>query len=460
MSGLVRSPLDLLLPYQRDWVADESRFKIWNASRQIGKSFAAAAEVVTHCVEHPGEFWIILSAGERQALEMMEKVKQWLKAWDAVVAWEGIDRDGVTQEVKSAEARLANGSRIIALPANPDTARGYSGNLILDEFAFHRDPAAIWRAIYPTISNPLKGELKCRILSTPNGQGGRGAKFYEIWSDNSGRWSHHKTTIHDAKGNGLPIDIEALRAASGDADGWRQEYECEFIDSSRVAFPYDLIAGCEDERASLTPRPPLEERPETAGRLYCGIDVGTVNDPTVCLTLEERGGRYFVVEVLKVQGAALSDQDAFLAPRIQRATRASIDASGIGRDIAQRMERRFGGKVISQVTTAKWKREIFQDLQAAMSDKVLALPPDRGFRDDLHAYEVTGAGESAHYRAPRTDEGHSDITSALAHAYDAAHQDGGFFMPGSTERGRDRVLNPRRVEQLQRHHRNLESAIY
>lgn len=427
MSQLVESPMDLLLPYQRAYVQDDSRFKIWNASRQIGKSFAAAAEVVWDCVHQPGAFWIILSAGERQALEMMEKVKQWLKAWDAVISWEGIDRDGISGEVKSAEARLKNGSRVIALPANPDTARGYSGNLILDEFAFHKDPAAIWRAIYPTISNPLKGQLKCRILSTPNGQGGQGSKFYEIWTDDSGDWSRHRTTIHDAAGTGLPVDIEALRRASGDADGWAQEYECAFIDSSRVAFPYDLIAGCEDARATLTPKEPW-----TGGALYCGIDVGTVSDPTVCLTLEDRGGRLFVVEVLSVKGAALSDQDEWLAPRILRAARASIDASGIGRDIAQRMERRFGGKVIAQATTAKWKREAFQALIAAMSDKAVALPADRGFRDDLHAYEVTGAGETAHYRAPRTDEGHSDITSALVHAFDAGTQEASFFMPVAT----------------------------
>ncbi len=32
-----------------------------------------------------------------------------------------------------------NGSRIIGLPANADAARGYSGNIVLDEFAFHGD---------------------------------------------------------------------------------------------------------------------------------------------------------------------------------------------------------------------------------------------------------------------------------------------------------------------------------
>ena len=36
----------ILLPYQQRWVNDPSRFKIWLASRQIGKSFALSLEAL------------------------------------------------------------------------------------------------------------------------------------------------------------------------------------------------------------------------------------------------------------------------------------------------------------------------------------------------------------------------------------------------------------------------------
>ncbi len=36
----------ILYPYQRAWVDDPSRLKIWVASRQIGKSFALSFEAV------------------------------------------------------------------------------------------------------------------------------------------------------------------------------------------------------------------------------------------------------------------------------------------------------------------------------------------------------------------------------------------------------------------------------
>ena len=121
----MKTPLDLLLPYQRDFVLDDSRFKIWNASRQVGKSMAAACECVRDCELRPGTMWVVLSAGERQALEFMEKVKQWVQAFDLAQRVELlIERESPEAVMKSAEVKLPNGCRIIALPANPATARG------------------------------------------------------------------------------------------------------------------------------------------------------------------------------------------------------------------------------------------------------------------------------------------------------------------------------------------------
>lgn len=70
----------LLLPYQRRWVWDQSRFKIGLWARQTGKSFAGTLEVVLDAVERPGTLWILLSAGERQSRELAEKAKRHLAA--------------------------------------------------------------------------------------------------------------------------------------------------------------------------------------------------------------------------------------------------------------------------------------------------------------------------------------------------------------------------------------------
>ena len=410
----MNSPLDLLLPFQRAWVEDDARFKIWNASRQIGKSFTSACEAVRDCELHPGTLWVVLSAGERQSLEWMEKAKQWVKAFSLAMTYLE-ERDAPEALIKSAEIRFANGSRIIALPANPNTARGYTANLILDEFAIHRDGQEIWRALYPSITNPLKRKLKVRVMSTPKGEANM---FHQLWLKDG--WSKHRTTIYDAIDGGLKLDPDELREQCGDEDTWRQEFNCEFIDSSRTAFTYEMLSSCETEDASLI----WPDGYDAQGPLYCGIDVGSIHDPTVCVTFEKLGQRMHLRERLVIQGVELSLQDNMLDQAIRRAARVGIDASGIGLDLAQRLRRKHGGKVVAQVTTAPWKRQAFARLQHRFNDRGIAIPPSRELREDFHAYEVSGAGETARYRAPRTDDGHSDTASATAHAFDVAEATG------------------------------------
>jgi phage FluMu gp28-like protein len=152
------------------------------------------------------------------------------------------DRDSNHPEalLKSGTITFSKGSRVIAVPGKPDTVRGFSANLLFTEFAFFEDPDRTWRAALPSITNPLRGGLKkVRIISTPNGQGN---KFHDLWTKNyqvaGAKWSCHRVTIHDAVEQGLPVDIEELRAGIDDPDGWAQEYLCEFIDTANVLLPY------------------------------------------------------------------------------------------------------------------------------------------------------------------------------------------------------------------------------
>ena len=75
---------DLILPdkpalelynYQKNWVQDDSRFKIAMFARQCGKTFTSTLELVLDCVraEAMGQRrrWVILSRGERQAREFL-----------------------------------------------------------------------------------------------------------------------------------------------------------------------------------------------------------------------------------------------------------------------------------------------------------------------------------------------------------------------------------------------------
>ena len=390
----------LMLPYQQRWVADSSRFKIWLKSRQIGGSLGSAFEAVASCMDKPFTDWVVLSAGQRQSEEWMLKGNR--------VARVVCDALGMgTPDCRNSEVRFSNGSRILALPANPDTVRGYSANLVLDEFAFHERPDRIYEAIYPAISNPLRGELKIRIISTP---AGRNSKFYEIWNkSNELKFVRHKTTIHTAIEEGLPMNADELKRGLDDPDAWEQEYECEFVDAANVLLPYTLIDECVSEEATI-------DFDYTTGRqFFTGIDIGRKHDLTVCWTLEKVGDVYWTREVLTLKDTPYHLQEELLSDRINRASFAAIDSTGIGNAVSESLARRFEYKLEECNFTQGFKAKIFPGLRRAFQERSVRVPRDKAIREALHSVnEVTTPGGSKMYRALRRADGHADRCTALA----------------------------------------------
>lgn len=441
------TPLGLLLPYQRAWVEDGSRWKIWLAARQIGKSFAAACEVVRDCHLRPGTAWVVLSAGERQALEFMEKVRGWTEAFGLGLAGYAEERAAAEAVLKSASVRYHNGSRVIALPANPDTARGYSANLVLDEFAFHQDSTAIWRAILPSITNALRGELKVRVLSTPNGQGNA---FYRLWVDQSDgadsggtTWSRHRTTIHDAVVAGLPVNVEELRQQLNDPDGWAQEFECEFVDAATVLLPYELIERCECTEATedlrfAEGRDGKDERDERDGRwgssgigkgqCFLGVDIGRKHDLTVAWMLEAVGDVLWTRRVEVLERMPFYKQLENIRHLMSAATvaRCCVDATGMGAMLAEELARQSGdGRVEACQFTGQFKQELYPRLRRKFEDRLVRIPVSRVIREDLHGLQrVSTSTGLVRYAAPRTEDGHCDRATALALAVRAAEASG------------------------------------
>jgi phage FluMu gp28-like protein len=254
-----------LLPYQRRWVEDNSPLKIVVKARQIGYSFAATLRAVLQCLEKKST-WIFLSKGERQSRLLMEKVQEHIQSCGIVAqACESTFFEGTL--IKQLEVRFANGSVIYGLPANPDTARGYTGHVTLDEFAFHTDADKIYTALYPTITRGYGLE----VISTPNGHQG---KFYELAraaglldgptpsppaplprgeGGPQGRvrgWSAHSCDIYEALRQGLKINLELLRAGCEDEATWQQEFGCQFVSTAENFFPPELLAACLSAEAS------------------------------------------------------------------------------------------------------------------------------------------------------------------------------------------------------------------
>ena len=396
-----------LMPYQQRWVRDGSRFKIGMWSRQTGKSFATAAEAVFDCIEKPNVRWVVLSAGERQALEWMEKAKFWVDAFkklrhlDEPVFSEALN--AVDASLSKADVRFANGSRITAIPANPATARGYSCNLILDEFAIHENPFEIWAAIIPSINSPHGGEKRVRIVSTPKG---RGNKFADLWEHNDA-YSKHKETIEDAVREGLKVDIEQMRAAVDDDDIWAQEFMCEFIDNTSVLLPYEMIGKCESNEISDDEKSPL----------YVGMDVGRSHDLSVIVTAVKLGDVLAIKSVDELKKMPFADQLQILVGKCRgnRVRGVRIDSTGIGAMLAEEATKQIGSVCQGVQFTVASKGEMYGLLRRRFEERSIRIPVARELREDLHAVQrLVSTGGNVTYAAPRNADGHSDRAAALA----------------------------------------------
>ena len=396
-----------LMPYQQRWVRDGSRFKIGMWSRQTGKSFATAAEAVFDCIEKPNVRWVVLSAGERQALEWMEKAKFWVDAFkklrhlDEPVFSEALN--AVDASLSKADVRFANGSRITAIPANPATARGYSCNLILDEFAIHENPFEIWAAIIPSINSPHGGEKRVRIVSTPKG---RGNKFADLWEHNDA-YSKHKETIEDAVREGLKVDIEQMRAAVDDDDIWAQEFMCEFIDNTSVLLPYGMIGKCESNEIADDEKSPL----------YVGMDVGRSHDLSVIVTAVKLGDVLAVKSVDELKKMPFADQLQILVGKCRdnRVRGVRIDSTGIGAMLAEEATKKIGSVCQGVQFTVARKGEMYGLLRRRFEERSIRIPVARELREDLHAVQrLVSTGGNVTYAAPRNADGHSDRAAALA----------------------------------------------
>jgi phage FluMu gp28-like protein len=442
-------------------VADLSRLLLAIWSRQTGKSFAMSFRGIRRCIRE-GTTEVYLSAGERQSRLLMEKVKLHLEAVKAIEDW--IERDFAVNpdendgkdRVKQLEIRLKNKGVIYGLPANPDTARGYSGHIHLDEFALIKNARKIYSAVYASI---LRG-YTLEIGSTPNGTSG---KCYEIAKESGlvpgyvrqadSYWSAHLVDIYTAAMQGLadsvpppptpPKDyvtwarkqfaqrfarpatermvnfVAALRAGEDDDEQWQQEFECVFISDASNYIPMELIIGCQSEEATTDCH--LADL-KGGSNLYLGVDIGRKRDLTVAWLFEKLGDVLWSKYMLVMKGQSFDAQEKAISDILDIGVRrCAIDQSGIGMMLAEHLVKRYGGVVEAVQFTAQVKEKLAPLTKQGFESRTVRIPDHRDIRNDINAVKrfVTPAG-NIRFDAEHTDKGHADRFWALAMVLNAA----------------------------------------
>jgi len=197
-----------------------------NCPRQWGKSSVAAVKAVHLAWFSPGSLVLAVGPSLRQSAELVLKVGSFLRVL-------GLNVPGN----HGPSFRLKNGSRIVALPANEATTRGFSSVdlLLIDEAARVSD--RLYRALRPMLAHGCGGAGgDLWLMSTPFGKRGF---FWNEWANAGDTWFRLAVPATECP-RFSPTFLQDERRSAGER-WFAQEFLCEFHDAEGALFREELV---------------------------------------------------------------------------------------------------------------------------------------------------------------------------------------------------------------------------
>ena len=402
----MKSPFELLLPYQKKIFLDDNPFCACLMSRQSGKSFTIAAKAVYKSITTPNNLTVIVSVNQRSADELLRKVKNWALACKTF-------SNLVDFSENASSVTFNNGSRVISLPANPASLRGWSGDVILDEFAMIENDEEIFQAVLPVITSKMTGKQKTlTICSTPTSLD---TQFSKIWHTNDSSWSKHRYTIYECVEKGLKADPELLKQIVNDDLVFQTEYMCEFASGAGTAFPNEWLTDIS-----------YDELP-SGGKYYLGFDVARHNDFSALVVCYAKDKDLYVVDIVKLKDTNYSEQLKVVQNLNNKYKffAGFTDACGIGNMIAEEIQRSINPKIKGYTWNGNNKTILHDNLRTLIQNrnfhvyKELVELVKNDFANVRRYISSTG---KISYSAPHSKDGHSDITSGIVLGLEAIRQ--------------------------------------
>lgn len=211
-------------PWQAEVLRYEGKRLLLNCCRQSGKSTTTATKALHTALYKPKSLILLASPSLRQSQELFRKVR------DALNALKDAPR---LLEDNKLSLTLANYSRIVSLPGDQATVRGYSGVTLILEDEAAQVSDEFYQAILPMLIIN-KGQLVC--MTTPYGKRGH---FFEEWTNGGEEWKRIQITAQECP-RMTAEQLEQQRRSMGDMF-YRQEFECQFVDTVEQTFSYDSI---------------------------------------------------------------------------------------------------------------------------------------------------------------------------------------------------------------------------
>lgn len=435
-------------PFWRDELG--LMFLLWR--RQTGKTYTMATKALRRMMERPGHLITFASASINVGAEMIQKETQvWTQALNNFKTYaeangkhlttngDGVDFDGMCDlfEAQKLEARIWHSntvySRTKIIAPNVATARGFTGDVFLDEIGFINDFRAVWEAMEPIMqSSP---DFRCMMATTPPEDDAHylfelaspdpGTEFLTEDANPAGRWYQsqagiwiHRLDAWDAEAAGVhlydtntrkPMLPEAHRARALDRAAWDRNYGLIFTLGGTAAISlmgvqYAMELGKQFECVSSEGHPPVGwEKVLGEGRLSIGIDPATTeknkSNPTGLAVLEEVGSIIVERLVCRYKESNPDEQKAILRDLVaslpRKPRRIVIDGSN-ERFFARDIKTMFAGicqveiivsgeKTEYQGESMPWKTYLGNLMVNRITDGLLSLPPSRWIKNDFRS---------------------------------------------------------------------------
>lgn len=466
---------DVLLGYQKKWIADDSPLKIAEKSRRTGLTWAEAADAsltTAKSREAGGTNHFYIGSNKEMAREFIDAAAMWAKAYGLAAGevgeevFEDEDKDILTFVIY-----FASGFKVQALSSNPKNLRGMQGNVTIDEAGHHERLAEVLKA---ALALTMWG-AKIRIISTHNGVENL---FNELIQDSRAgrkRYSIHTITLDDACNDGLYrriCQISKQDWSQAKEDEWKanllkdtateedalEEYYCVPKQGSGAYIPRVLI-----DRATREEHPVLrftmpdghmewteEERHQTVAT-WCEEDLApllTLLDPDIRHSV---GGDFARIADLSIFSVSSIEQDTrrrlrltvelrsvpynqqreiifFILHGTPRLVGVALDAGGNGGYLAEAVLLHWGEDMVAAIQLSEsWYREWAPKYKALFESGYIEIPKDEDIiTDQRHLQVIRGVPKIDKNRSTGADgnKRHGDSCVSYMMAIRASYMDG------------------------------------
>lgn len=447
MSAAAFTP-DVLLSYQKDWVADTADVSVWEKSRRIGASWTDAGDSVLCASASAGAAGmdvLYIGYSEDMTREYIDDCAMWARAFNRAagemqeVMFDDTGSDGDTRQIKAFRIDFASGFKILALSSRPRSIRGKQGKVTIDEASFHDDLEGLLTAALALL---IWGG-KVRVLSSHNGEDN---PFNQLVKDiRAGKYSYslHRTTFDDALRDGLYDRVKLVmgeRLKEKTLDEWRakiyslygdrarQELDCIPSAGSGVYLTRTLVERCQDATIPIIRwqkppefvlddqrlvetdhwiadvlKPVLDNLAPDKRTVY-GQDFGRSGDLSITWALQEESPTTwrtaFALELRNIPFDVQANIRDFILKELPLLHHAKFDARGNGQSHAEGALQKIGANKVECVMLSQtWYAVNFPPYRQAFEDRSILVPPGEDVIAD-HRRVVLNKGQ------PRIDDGH------------------------------------------------------